>query len=83
MIVVVKVVFSNAGINDIIDNVKECNFSNRSACPLDNDCIYKTLYINALFELKRNKNRYVGVTVDLFKSRWPNHIIVLRYRQKT
>ncbi len=54
---------------------KPCNCREKSACPLDGNCLTKSIVYRAEItaEGKKEKKQYIGVTANAFKKRFGNY----------
>ena len=75
------------GDTDNHDEVHQCNCREKSACPLQGNCLAKSNVYQADVETERGEHYpYIGISDGIFKSRWNDHKTSfkdIKYRNKT
>ena len=62
-----------------LGKLKECSCRNKDACPLDNNCLTKSLTYQASLICDNNGNfKYIGLVEGDFKKRYNNHKMSFR-----
>ena len=57
---------------------KTCNCRDKNSCPLDNNCLVKSIKYQATITTDSDTQTYVGLTENTFKTRYNNHKASLR-----
>ena len=61
------------------ENLKECSCRNKDSCPLDNNCLTKSLIYQANLSCDNDENfKYIGLVEGDFKKRYNNHNMSFR-----
>ena len=55
------------------DNNQMCNCRNRTACPLNNNCLVENVIYEAEVTSENSTRRYIGSTANTFKERYQSH----------
>ena len=72
--------------NSYQPSTKNCNCRVKASCPLNGDCLSKSIVYNAKITTEGNELNYIGHTENEFKSRFRNHITSFKnqkYRHAT
>ena len=62
-----------AGNNNSQNQPRTCNCRNRQLCPLDGNCLSKSVVYQATVTTQHKSESYVGLTETEFKTRYTNH----------
>ena len=63
-----------------------CNCKEKNKCPLEGNCLIKSIVYMATVETETNSSSYIGMTGNSFKTRYYNHIKSFknkRYKNET
>lgn len=61
--------------------LKKCNCRNAIKCPLDGQCLTESVIYQATVTSNNNKETYVGLTENQFKTRYRNHTASFRNKK--
>ena len=64
------------------DEHQPCNCRDKSACPLNGECLTTNLIYQATVETNTAKETYIGLTQNKFKTRYTNHLASFRDESK-
>ena len=62
--------------------IHKCNCRNKESCPLNGNCLTKSLVYSGKVDCTRNEDTYVGLTENTFKDRLYKHKNSFKYRSK-
>lgn len=77
---------SNTDTDSINNKEKTCNCRDKTACPLNNNCLQRSVVYEATLNTGNETFTYIGLTEGTFKARFSNHTNSFRhdkYRHST